>query len=187
MNLSDSPNLLKRHPKSAGGEGVRLWAEATRPRGGLLRLSYQGSGDMGEIRVPAPAAPKRVDELWLHTCFEAFVRATDGAYYEFNFAPSTQWAAYRFRDYRMGMANAQVTAPEIQGWWRAGAYELQVELSLESLTDLPPDKRWWVGLSAILEDAAGDRSYWALAHAPGKPDFHHPDSFALDLPPPDPS
>ena len=25
-------------------------------------------------------------------------------------------------------------------------------------------------------------SYWALAHPPGKPDFHHPDCFALELP-----
>jgi hypothetical protein len=38
---------------------------------------------------------------------------------------------------------------------------------------------WRLGLSAIIEEASGRRSYWALAHPPGKPDFHHPDSFAL--------
>jgi len=37
------------------------------------------------LRVP--------DELWQHTCFEAFIGTSSGAgYYEFNFAPSTQWA-----------------------------------------------------------------------------------------------
>jgi hypothetical protein len=29
----------------------------------------------------------------------------------------------------------------------------------------------------------GTKSYWALAHPQGKPDFHHVDSFALTLAP----
>jgi len=32
-----------------------------------------------------------------------------------------------------------------------------------------------------VENAAGSKSYWALRHAPGKPDFHHADAFALQL------
>ena len=31
--------------------------------------------------------------------------------------------------------------------------------------------------------ACGGISYWALAHPPGKPDFHHADGFALELSP----
>jgi hypothetical protein len=31
----------------------------------------------------------------------------------------------------------------------------------------------------VVEDEHGALSYWALKHAPGKPDFHHPDSLAL--------
>jgi hypothetical protein len=38
-----------------------------------------------------------------------------------------------------------------------------------------------LGLSAVVEHADGARSYWALQHPPGKPDFHHPDSFAMQL------
>ena len=34
----------------------------------------------------------------------------------------------------------------------------------------------------FIEDIDGGISYWALAHPAGKPDFHHPDSFALILP-----
>jgi hypothetical protein len=32
-----------------------------------------------------------------------------------------------------------------------------------------------------MEDAGGVLSYWALDHPAGKPDFHHPDAFALQL------
>jgi hypothetical protein len=28
---------------------------------------------------------------------------------------------------------------------------------------------------------SGALSYWALRHPPGKPDFHHPAGFALEL------
>jgi hypothetical protein len=41
---------------------------------------------------------------------------------------------------------------------------------------------WEVGLSAVIEAADGALSYWALRHPAGRPDFHHPDCFALDLP-----
>ena len=43
-----------------------------------------------------------------------------------------------------------------------------------------------VAISAVIEEADGTKSYWALAHPPGKPDFHHADGFALQLPPPTP-
>jgi hypothetical protein len=33
----------------------------------------------------------------------------------------------------------------------------------------------------VIEDADGSLSYWALAHPPGRPDFHHTEAFALDL------
>ena len=39
------------------------------------------------------------------------------------------------------------------------------------------------GLSAVIEEADGTKSYWALAHPPGKPDFHRAEGFALELPP----
>jgi hypothetical protein len=39
-----------------------------------------------------------------------------------------------------------------------------------------------LGLSAVIEATDGTISYWALAHPSDKPDFHHPDSFVLELP-----
>ena len=41
-----------------------------------------------------------------------------------------------------------------------------------------------LGASAVIETADGATAYWALAHPRGRPDFHHADSFALDLAPP---
>src|SRR5689334_23534411 len=51
--------------------------------------------------IPAAAESERAEDLWQTTCFEAFLRA-DGekSYREWNFAPSTQWAAYDFAAYR---------------------------------------------------------------------------------------
>jgi hypothetical protein len=42
---------------------------------------------------------------------------------------------------------------------------------------------WRLGVSAVIEESDGAKSYWALKHAPGKPDFHHADSFAYELNP----
>jgi hypothetical protein len=41
---------------------------------------------------------------------------------------------------------------------------------------------WVASVTAVIEEARGAKSYWALAHVSDKPDFHHPDSFVLDLP-----
>ena len=41
-----------------------------------------------------------------------------------------------------------------------------------------------LGLSTVVEDNHGRLSYWALRHPSGKPDFHHPDTFALEIVPP---
>jgi hypothetical protein len=38
-----------------------------------------------------------------------------------------------------------------------------------------------LGLSAVVEEKNGVLSCWPLKHPPGKPDFHHPDAFALEL------
>ncbi|MBU2034068.1 MAG: hypothetical protein KKH37_09945 [Alphaproteobacteria bacterium] len=35
--------------------------------------------------------------------------------------------------------------------------------------------------SAVLEEAAGEKSYWAVSHPTSKPDFHHADGLALAL------
>jgi hypothetical protein len=165
------------HPDFRCDPVSAIAVEIARPAPGRLALRYALTGDVAGLRLPAPAAPERADELWRHTCFEVFLRAPGGvAYCEFNFAPSTQWAAYRFDGYRQGMATAEgIAAPLVAFTATDAGFELDVAL------DLPAEGPWRLGASAVIETAEGRVSYWALAHPAGRPDFHHPDCFALEL------
>jgi hypothetical protein len=174
---------LKLHPDSHCAAVMQIDVEVARPRPGRLALHYFVTGKIGDLRMPPVTTPARTDELWRHTCFEAFLRASSGpAYYEFNFAPSTQWAAYRFAGYRSDMRVAsEITAPRIEMRSTAGCCQFFVALALDGLHGLPSDAVWHLGLSAVIEETNGRKSYWALAHPPGGPDFHHSDCFRLEL------
>jgi hypothetical protein len=174
---------LRRHPDSLCCAATDIDVEVARPHAGSLMLSYVVTGKIGDLRMPPVTAAARSDELWQHTCFEAFIRTSpDAAYYEFNFAPSTQWAAYRFDSYRNGMRVAtEIGAPRIDVQATPECYTLRASLELARLPGLPRDASWHLGLSAIIEDTRRRKSYWALAHPPGKPDFHHSDCFAHKL------
>jgi hypothetical protein len=174
---------LKLHPDSRCAAITSIAVDVARPRMGALLLSYQLTGKIDGLRIPPPVEPARTDELWRHTCFEAFVRPLSGelpgeAYCEFNFAPSTRWAAYGFDGYRRGMrVAAEIAAPQIDVQSAPERFMLQAALELGAL----PSGRWRVGLAAIIEEANGRLSYWALAHAAGKPDFHRADCFICEI------
>jgi hypothetical protein len=176
---------LRLHPDSRCAAVTRIDVDVTRPRAGGVVLSYVVTGRISDLRLPAVTASARADKLWRHTCFEAFVRASpDEAYYEFNFAPSSQWAAYRFDRYRSGMrVAAEIGAPRIEVQSAAERYTLQVALELDELSGLPRNTGWRLGLAVVIEETNGNKSYWALAHPAGKPDFHHADGFAYELSP----
>lgn len=142
---------------------------------GQVRLRYVVTGGIGGLVLPEAATPERTDELWKTTCFEAFALRADGGYREFNFSPSTQWAVYDFDGYRSGMRKAEVLAPRIEGRHGQAHYELHVAF------DLLGEGPWRVALTAVIEESGGVKSYWALKHPAGKPDFHHADGFVLEL------
>lgn len=177
--------LLSLHPDSRGSAAAHIEVRIARLRADSLMLSYTVTGKVSDIRLPPITATARSDQLWRHTCFEAFVRASSGTeYYEFNFAPSTQWAAYRFTKYRTGMCvAAEITAIQIEAQSRPDCYTLQASLELDRLSNLPRSTLWRLGLSALIEDTSGRKSYWALAHPPGRPDFHHADCFGHEFSP----
>ena len=169
------------HPDTPCAAVARIEVEVARAGQGALALTYALTGAIGDLAIPPPAAPDRTDELWRRTCFEAFVRPGAGeAYFEVNLSPSTQWAAYRFSGYRDGMAGAEIAAPRIEVRRADDRLELRAHLALPQSADAP----WALGLSAVIEEASGAKSYWALAHPPGRPDFHHADGFAAELTPP---
>jgi hypothetical protein len=169
------------YPDFGSAAVTRIEVEAARPASDRLVLRFVVTGAIDRLRLAAVTEPARTDELWKHTCFEAFVQAPPGAgYLEFNLAPSTQWAAYRFDGYREGMTPAaEFGGPSLEASSGDGVYELQAALDLGGL--LPAGAGWRVGLSAVIEEVDGRKSYWALAHPPGQADFHHPDCFALEL------
>jgi hypothetical protein len=152
-----------------------------RPAPGELALRYTLMAEMASVRVPARSAPARVDGLWRHTCFEAFVKLPgESAYRELNFAPSGEWAAYRFSAYRAEMApDLKQPPPRLEIRSSANALTLDAHVSLSTpLADAPAIA---LALTAVLESDDGTLSFWALRHPGAKPDFHHPDSFALEL------
>lgn len=191
----------------------------------VCSISWQGPGNwcfnyiIGEppeaLLLPPAVVPARADGLWQRTCFELFLkRPGEPGYCEFNFSPSGEWAAYRFDEYRAGMAQLEVKPPRITSTdpaqFAAGMTAHLTALGIDAETakmmaemgaggigsgpvsnyalnarledpayDSPGP--WVAAITAVIEEADGTKSYWALAHPSEKPDFHHPDGFVLDL------
>jgi hypothetical protein len=169
----DAPTPIVR-----GIEVTLTWSEAH-----ALVVTYRLNADTRQLRIPDLAGSRKVDGLWQHTCFEAFIRVKDSpAYFEFNFSPSGEWAAYGFRAYRDGgpLYDA-VSAPDILVQKFPDQLVLAATIRLGHFLHVQPAILLRLGLSAVVEASDGTLSYWALNHPAAKPDFHHPDSFALEL------
>ena len=167
----------------AGGDFVwSIAAEAQFSAGAILSCRYTLQGDVARLRLPRTGLSRRADGLWKHTCFEAFVTTADTrAYYEFNFSPALDWAAYRFEDYRQGMSVAALPqAPGLQVRRNSEGLELAASVHLGG-TPLGAARALRIALAAVIEEQDGRLAYWALRHPAGNPDFHHPESFTLEL------
>jgi len=182
MSAADDFAALHSHPHAAA-PALRIAAAAITVPGGRLGLRYRIDGDIARLRLPSPQPPGPADGLWAHTCFELFVAETGAdAYREFNFSPSGQWAAYRFRAYRERdvadeALEALGDAPRVT--LRSNDTTLELDAVVPS-SRLPPSARSLrLGLTAVVEDTDGVLSYWALRHPGARPDFHHCDGFVL--------
>lgn len=173
------------HPATPAGPAIAIEVAATRRAGNRLRLIYRLEADLAQLRLPTSRAADRVDRLWQHTCFEAFISTPGSAgYAELNFSPSGEWAAYTFTSRRVGMLPASLKSTPSATWRRTdGRLELQVEVSLDGLVPGPGNTGLRIAVSAVIEEESGTISYWALRHPTEQPDFHHPDGFVLELPP----
>lgn len=163
---------LERHPATACAalRGIEV-SIRREPEG--LRVAYMLDGEIDRLRIPSPRPARSAERLWQHTCCEIFIARKGAAgYREFNFSPSGEWAAYEFTRYRQG-ASLPIPDPRIAVRRTSGQLEMEGTIPLSQETR--------IGLCAVIEDLDGGLSYWALRHAPGKPDFHHADSFALEL------
>lgn len=169
------------HPDHPAQAVAEIEARITSLDGNWLQLRWRING-AAQLKVPRFAGRARADELWLTTCFELFVQPLDSTgYCEFNFSPSERWAAYNFAGYREGMADRPMPRdPSCTMRRGSGIAIFDAAIPRTALPALP----WHYGLCAVIEEEGGRKSYWAIAHPPGKPDFHHPACFAAQLPAP---
>lgn len=132
-----------------------------------------------ELVLPAPAGKRREDGLWQTTCFELFLQPDGGsAYCEFNLSPSERWAAYDFSAPRTGMAQRALPRDPVCTM-RAGSRFAIFDAAIPR-AGLPSGQSA-MGLSCVIEETGGRKSYWALAHGGDAPDFHDPACFAAQL------
>lgn len=166
---------LSVHERTPPGAPIAVECDVHRD-GDALVVRFILHDPEGAVSIERWRGGDRTDGLWRTTCFEAFARPAGAAgYIEVNVAPSGDWATYRFDAYREGMRDAEVE-PTID----RDAASLSMRLDCGA-TDAFAGADWDVALSAVIEEKDGTKSYWALAHPAGAPDFHHRDCFALQL------
>ena len=159
-------------PRGVQAIDVR-WLETQK---GVFVLRWVIKG-VDALSVPAFAGKGRGDDLWQTTCGELFLKDREGpGYREFNFSPSERWAAYRFENYRDGRTDEEVPPPEVSS--EGGQFLFVLTAFLDPALLEGSDR---AGISAVIEEKDGTKSFWAIAHAPGAPDFHNPACFALPL------
>lgn len=153
--------------------------EVLREADGSLHFRYALRGDGTRIVLPAPASAQHTDDLWHHTCFEAFIACEDDAgYVECNFSPSRAWATYRFTRYRTQMARIEPDEPpRIELQRNRNGITLDARLRLDDVAGA----RLRLGIAAVIEERDARLSYWALRHPRARPDFHHRAGFILRL------
>jgi hypothetical protein len=170
------------HPSTPPSQPVKVWATVDHAASlgavATTNIWFGVGAPADRFAIPPMSEPWRANELWKTTCFEAFLRSVgEDSYREWNFAPKGNWAAYDFSAYREGMTAAEVGSPpyirveDNFTWWTVGA-----TIAVDAGT------KWELGLSAVLEEKDGTKSYWALAHPSEKPDFHAPGCFVARLP-----
>lgn len=185
LSRAQASAVLQCHPDAPCTAVESINSTLRWERGRVLAVTYKLSGAVDQLRIPPERSTRRLNDLWQHTCFELFIGAkNDAEYYEFNFSPSGEWAAYEFRDYRDGGPfNDDEIEPKVTVQRGTGTLELDAIVRLDRLPGIQPDVCLCLGLSAVIEDVNGLFSYWALKHPPGKPDFHHSDNFILQIEP----
>ncbi|GFM29552.1 DOMON-like domain-containing protein [Novosphingobium sp. PY1] len=130
--------------------------------------------------VPPFAGRGRDDGLWNTTCFELFLQTPgDKAYVELNLSPSERWNAYDFEGRREGMAERPMPR-EPECTMRKGTDMAIFDAAIPAAG--LPARPWHCGLTAVLEEEGGVKSFWALSHAnPDAPDFHDPACFTFEV------
>ncbi len=96
-------------------------------------------------------------------------------YYELNFSLKPAWNLYLFDRYRYPQPPKRAAEFELKSMnWDQFESKLNVEL-----VNHTKFKKFNVGLTAVMEEQAGQKHYCALDHKGTQPDFHLLESFTL--------
>ena len=172
-------HLLEPHPDHPPAGVSQVEARIIGRDASWLRVRWRIEGSQ-QLVVPPFAGKGRADELWQTTCFELFLKPEGEApYLELNLSPSERWNAYDFEAYRWGMAERPFPR-EPECTLRLGSSFAIFDAAVPAAG--LPEADCAMGLSAVIEEQGGVKSYCALAHPDAKPDFHAPACFAATLP-----
>lgn len=159
--------------------------------GPMLSLFYRLIGNASNVVVPPAAQPPgRRDRLWEHTCFEFFlseqrVPTKASPYWEFNLSPTQDWNVFFLQPYRHRLKQEPaLTDLPIAVQTSSTALRLAVSIDLSHL--ISPHQPLRLGGSAVIvlkEEETLRETFWSITHPALQPDFHHPDSFAVELMP----
>lgn len=136
---------------------------------------------LGASKLVAPpfAGKGRADGLWRTTCFEMFIQAGDGPdYCEINLSPSERWNVYDFDGPRSGMAERPMPREPVCAL-RLGSDMAIFDAAIPAAG--LPERPWRCSFNAVIEEAGGHKSYWAIAHKAAVPDFHDPACFTAEV------
>jgi hypothetical protein len=180
--MTTTVSSLQCHPLATGAvppDMGALTASVAFGDDGQLAITYDCVVSLSEIRLPPPTVAGPANELWRHTCCEAFIGVSNTAdYREFNFSPSGLWAVYDFSGYRVPCAAAPEGSPAHQFSTTPTGWRLIAHIPRQ-LLPRPDPAELDLSVTVVLEAADGGVSYWALTHPRENPDFHDRGGFIL--------
>lgn len=149
----------------------------------LLTVSFSLSGNLAMLAIPsfASTTAQRRDNIWTHTCFEIFISPQHREdYWEVNIAPSGDWNFYHFQEYRTGMRREEAfQSLPVHASWTQNTFHIATTIDLQKICTAP--NILGTGIASVLAEKNGALSYWAVKHAPDRPDFHRKENFCFDL------
>ncbi len=163
---------------------LKFSASAVRVNSNEIECEFiiAGSTELIELSAPAQNPSKqrlRKDDLWKHTCFEAFLsedRKDSSPYFEMNCAPSGDWNVYALDSYRQGLRPAALSATLLVFQATTGQLHLKIGMTGEDLSRIKH-----LSLAAVIEFSDSSKSYFAAKHAGTVADFHLKESFTISL------
>jgi hypothetical protein len=141
---------------------------------GKIDLKFEWSDPKEQLELPDDLELERADELWKHTCFEAFLQPEgSNRYYEINISTSGAWNVYEFQDYRRPQPPIATEKANLL------SFHLE-ENAFEAFFDFQDSSHVWrCSLTAVIELKDKKKHYFALEHFGDRPDFHLAESFKL--------